>query len=159
MVGVQGRVEQARHAIGRGVTQRRACTLTNVARSGLVYTYRMPLKDAPVISGMHNYSTLYPRFGARRVRVFLQRDGMTIWRDSAAGVWPVAGLQVPTKKARKRYRSYGRQPFVATAPNQGWAYDFVFDGCANGQKLKCLTVVDEFSKDSLYIEAAGSIRS
>ncbi len=33
---------------------------------------------------------------------------------------------------------------------------FVFDGCANGQKLKCLTVVDEFSKESLCIEAAGS---
>jgi len=28
------RLEQARHAIGKGVTQRRACTLMNVARSG-----------------------------------------------------------------------------------------------------------------------------
>ncbi len=35
----------------------------------------------------------------------------------------------------------------------------MFDGCANGQKLKCLTVVDKFSKESLCIEAAGSIRS
>ncbi len=35
----------------------------------------------------------------------------------------------------------------------------MFDGCANGQKLKCLTVVDEFSKESLCIDAAGSIRS
>lgn len=148
MVGVQGRIEQARYAMGRGVTQRRGCTLMNVARSGLVYTYRMPLKDAPVISGMRKYSALYPRFGSRRIRVFLQRDGMTIGRDRAARIWATAGLQVPTKRGRKRYRSNGRQPFVATAPNQVWAYDFVFDGCANGQKLKCLTVVDEFSKES-----------
>ena len=48
---------------------------------------------------------------------------------------------------------------MATAQNQVWAYDFVFDGCANGQKLKCLTVVDEFSKESLCVDAAGSIRS
>jgi putative transposase len=48
---------------------------------------------------------------------------------------------------------------VATAPNQVWAYDFVFDGCANGQKLKCLTVFDKFSKESLCIDSAGWIRS
>jgi putative transposase len=33
------------------------------------------------------------------------------------------------------------------------------DGCANGQKLKCLTVVDEFSKESLFIDVAGSKHS
>lgn len=25
-----------------------------------------------------------------------------------------------------------------------WSYDFVFDACANGQQLKCLTLVDEY---------------
>ena len=40
-----------------------------------------------------------------------------------------------------------------------WAYDFVHDACANGQKLKCLTVIDEFTRESLAIDVAGSIRS
>ena len=40
-----------------------------------------------------------------------------------------------------------------------WAYDLVFDACANGQQLKCLTVVDEFSRECLAIDTAGSIRS
>ena len=40
-----------------------------------------------------------------------------------------------------------------------WAYDFVHDTCANGQKLKCLTIVDEWTHESLAIEVAGSIRS
>jgi putative transposase len=44
-------------------------------------------------------------------------------------------------------------------PNQVWAYDFVFDACANGQKLKCLTVVDEWTRESLAIDVGGSIRS
>ena len=39
-----------------------------------------------------------------------------------------------------------------------WSYDFVFDACANGQKLKCLTMIDEFTKESLFIDVAGSIR-
>ena len=44
-------------------------------------------------------------------------------------------------------------------PIQVWAYDFVFDACANGQTLKCLTVVDEFTRECLAIDVAGSIRS
>jgi putative transposase len=47
----------------------------------------------------------------------------------------------------------------ASAPNNVWAYDFVFDACANGQQLKCLTVIDEFTRESLAIDVAGSIRS
>ncbi len=39
------------------------------------------------------------------------------------------------------------------------SYDFVFDRCANGQKLKCLTVPDEWTKEGLAIEVDGCIRS
>lgn len=35
----------------------------------------------------------------------------------------------------------------------------MFDACANGQQLKCLTIVDECSRESLAIDVAGSIRS
>jgi putative transposase len=40
-----------------------------------------------------------------------------------------------------------------------WAYDFVFDACANGQQLKCLTVIDEWTRECLAIDVAGGIRS
>jgi hypothetical protein len=43
---------------------------------------------------------------------------MTIGRDRVARIWAAAGLQVLAKRGRKRYRCNGRQPFVATAPNQ-----------------------------------------
>ena len=35
----------------------------------------------------------------------------------------------------------------------------MFDGCANGHQLKCLTVIDEFTRECLAIDVAGSIRS
>lgn len=30
-----------------------------------------------------------------------------------------------------------------------WAYDFVFDITASGQQIKCLTVVDEYTRECL----------
>lgn len=51
------------------------------------------------------------------------------------------------------------RPLPPTARNHVWAYDFVFDMCANGQGLKCLTVVDEWTRECSAIEVAGGIRS
>jgi putative transposase len=47
----------------------------------------------------------------------------------------------------------------AATANQVWAWDFVHDSCTNGQSLKCLTVVDEHTRECLAIDVAGSIRS
>jgi putative transposase len=35
----------------------------------------------------------------------------------------------------------------------------VFDACANDQQLQCLTVIDEYTRECLAIDVAGSIRS
>src|SRR3970282_987317 len=50
-------------------------------------------------------------------------------------------------------------PWEPADAGQVWAYDFVFDACANGQQLKCLTVIDEYTRECLAIDVAGSIRS
>ena len=51
------------------------------------------------------------------------------------------------------------RPLPPTARNHVWAYDFVFDTCANRQTLKCLTIVDEWTRECLAIDVAGGIRS
>jgi putative transposase len=51
------------------------------------------------------------------------------------------------------------RPLPPTAINHVWAYDFVFDTCADGRSLKCLTVIDEFTRECLAIDVAGGIRS
>ena len=70
-----------------------------------------------------------------------------------------ADLQIPKKRRRRRVASTRPRSQPATGPNQVWAYDFVFDACANGQKLKCLTVVDEWTREALAIDVSGSLRS
>ena len=62
-----------------------------------------------------------------------------------------AGLQVPRKRPRKRIALSRPRPQAPLAAGQVWAYDFVFDACANGQQLKCLTVVDEYTRESLRL--------
>jgi putative transposase len=42
--------------------------------------------------------------------------------------------------------------------NQVWAIDVVHDACTNGQKLKCLMVTEELTRDGLAIEVAGPFR-
>ncbi len=51
------------------------------------------------------------------------------------------------------------RPLPATGPNHVWAYDFVFDTCADGRTVKCLTIIDEFTRECLAIDVAGGIRS
>jgi len=74
-------------------------------------------------------------------------------------LWRLAKLQVPRKRPRKRIAVSRPRPVPASGANQVWAYDFVFDACANGQQLKCLTIIDEFTRECLAIDVAGSIRS
>jgi len=75
-------------------------------------------------------------------------------------LWQTARLQVPRKRLRKRIAAAPRaRPQTPSGPNQVWCYDFMFDHCANGQQLKCLTVADEFTKEGLAIEVDGRIRS
>lgn len=40
-----------------------------------------------------------------------------------------------------------------------WAYDFVFDSCANRQQLNCHTVVDDWTREWLASDVADAIRS
>jgi putative transposase len=51
------------------------------------------------------------------------------------------------------------RPLPPAGVNHVWAYDFVFDTCADGRSLKCLTVVDEYTRECLAIDVGGSIRS
>jgi hypothetical protein len=78
---------------------------------------------------------------------------------ASPSLWRSAGLQVPRRRPRRRVAAARPRRLPASGPNQVWAYDFVFDTCAHGAALKCLTVVDEFTRECLAIDVARSIRS
>jgi putative transposase len=138
---------------------RRACALFDVARSGATYASKREAADAPVIARMRELAKLYPRYGYRMIQLLLAKQGVTMSVDRAYRLWRVAGLQVPRKRPRKRVATGRPRPKTPTSPNQVWAIDFVFDTCADGRQLKCLTVLDEWTRECLAIDVASGIRA
>ena len=159
MVGAPVRRRQIAYANQRGLSVRRACALMSVARSTLHYESRLIKRDAPAVAVMRELAAQYPRYGYRRIQVFLERQGHRMSADRAHRLWRQCGLQVPRRRPRRRIASGRPRPLPATGAGYLWAYDFVFDACANGQQLKCLTVIDEYTRECLAIDVAGSIRS
>jgi putative transposase len=159
MVSVPARRSQVAFAAVKGLSQRRACTLIGVGRSALCYRSVKIERDAPVLARMAELSAQYPRYGYRRIAIFLDRDGHKMSFGRAHRLWRRAKLQVPRKRPRKRISTGRPRPNAPTGANQVWSYDFVFDWCASGQQLKCLTVTDEWTKEGLAIEVDGRIRS
>lgn len=102
MVSVPARREQVAYAGRRGLSQRRSCTLLGVARSALGYRSMKAEKDASVLARMAALGAQYPRFGYRRIRIFLDREGHVMSWGRCWRLWRRARLQVPRKRPRKR---------------------------------------------------------
>ena len=159
MVSVPARRSQVTYATGHGLSQRRACTLIGVGRSALRYRSLKAETDTAVLTRMVELSAQYPRYGYRRIAIFLERAGHKMSFGRAHRLWRRARLQVPRKRPRKRIATGRPRPNAPTGANQVWSYDFVFDWAADGKQLKCLTVTDEWTKEGLAIEVDGRIRS
>ncbi len=158
MVSASARREPVRYAMARGRSSRRACWLMDVARSSLNYQSRMPARDAQLERRLREVAEKHPRDGYRRAWAVLRR-GMLINLKRVRRVWQAMGLSLPKRRPRRRVRSISLRSLSATTANQVWAYDFVHDGCANGQRLKLLTVVDEWTRECLAIEVGACINS
>jgi putative transposase len=156
MVSAQARREQVAFARRRGLSCRRACALLSVARSALTYESKMPEKDKALAGELRALSTKHPRWGYRMVRNWLSAQ---VSYSRVYRVWKQNGLCLPKRRPRKRIRGDGHRWMSAVNPNAVWAYDFAHDECANGQKLKCLVVVDEWTHESLAIQVGARMRS
>ena len=68
------------------------------------------------------------------------------------------GLAVRRRK-RKRIGLIERVPLphAAAATNQSWSMDFIADGLADGRQLRCLAIVDDYSRECLALEVDTSI--
>lgn len=160
MVSAPGRRRQVSHARTRWrLSLRRACALLHVARSGATYASKREAADAPAVTRLRELSALYPRYGYRMMQLLLAKQGMKMSTERTHRLWKSAGLQVPRKRPRRRIASRRPRPTPAAGPNHVWAIDFVFDTCADGRQLKCLTIIDEWTRECLAIDVRSGIRA
>ena len=98
------------YATARGLSQRRACTLVFQVENGLpcIIRSRKAVKNAAVIARMQELSAQYPRFGYRRVRIFLGRDGfaMSLAGRIGYGVWQSSRCRASAHESVLRARDH-----------------------------------------------------
>ena len=98
-------------------------------------------------------------YGYRRVHVMLKREG---WQDNVKRVYRLyqeQGLSLRMKRPKRNKSARLRQPkHVVTAMNQIWSMDFVADALFDGRKLRALTVVDNYTRESLAIDVGQSLK-
>ena len=105
----QARREQVGFACEHGLSERRACGLLGIARSTLSYELTLPAKDAPVIAAMKTLSAQYPRYGYRRIRIFLRRQGHQLGESDRATASVPLELAVPTQRRHSSKQNLGRK--------------------------------------------------
>ncbi len=64
-------------------------------------------------------------------------------------------LKSPKRKVSIKIR---REPVVATRKNECWSTDFVSDGLFDGRRLRALTIVDNFTRESPAIRVGCCCR-
>jgi putative transposase len=64
---------------------------------------------------------------------------------------------VRPKQRRKIARRQRGRMATATGPNQCWSMDFMSDKLADGRSFRILTVVDQFTRECVCLEAHGAM--
>jgi len=157
VVGLPVRREMARYLQQEyQVSERRSCKVLRIARS----TQRRQAghRHAELIKRLIELSEQHPRYGYRKVWKLLRNEGYVISRERTRLLRRQEGLQV-RKKLKKQRRSGTSTglPTKALFENHVWSYDFVADQTIDGKRLRCLTVIDEYSRQCMMIEVNRSL--
>lgn len=148
MVSAPARRELVRYLKERGLTERRALRIARMSASA--YRYRpAPDRNVALRERILALAHRHRRYGAGMIYLKLRQEGLVVNHKRVDRLYGEAGLQV-RRRRRKKVPVADRcplgRPLVA---NQVWSMDFVFDALSTGRRIKCLTVVDDFTKESV----------
>jgi transposase InsO family protein len=126
------------------------------------YEPRVADDEAVLTTQIIDLAKQYGRYGYRRITALLRREGWHVNRKRVERIWRQEGLKVPQKQPKRGRLWLNDGSCVRLRPehaNHVWAYDFVFDRTHNGRALKLLTVVDEYTRQSLAVEVGRKLTS
>jgi len=97
------------------------------------------------------------RYGYRRLTVLLRREGWKVNAKRIYRLYTEEQLIVRTKQRRKIACRQRGTIATATAPNQCWSMDLMSDKLADGRWFRILTVVDQYTRECICLEADRAI--
>ena len=135
------------------ISVHRSCRLALLQRS--VWYAKSQARDQSALRlRIRDIAMSRPRFGYLRVLVMLKREGWEVGKKRVYRLYCLEGLQLRMKvKRRKRIALLRGKAVPATAANQHWSMDFVHDQMHDGRKFRILTVIDQWSRESVSLEA------
>ena len=140
-----------------GVSARRACRLVVLSRSRWHYQPRRPPRDAPVRARLRELAAARPRFGYQRLHLLLRREGLMVNHKRVYRLYREEHLLGRPHRGRKP-PAVPRVPLPAlTQANARWGMDFIHDACTDGRRFRCLTMVDEYTRECPVIEVDTSL--
>jgi putative transposase len=138
------------------VSRTRACGLMGIERSTMYYRCE-PVNDEALRASLKEMASERRRWGYRRLLVLLRRQGFTDNHKRVYRVYQEEGLQVPKRRKRKTAKWRGEKLVKPMGPGQYWSMDFVHDATAYGSKFRMLNVVDDYTRECLWIEVDTSL--
>ena len=150
VVGAPARREVVRWMCGRGLTERHALQVIGMSASSLRYR-PAPDRNADLRQAIVARAHRHRRYGAGMIYLKLRQQGRVVNHKRIERFDAEAQVQVRCRK-RKKVPVGERQPLVRPeAANEAWSMDFVFDRSAEGRTIKCLTIVDDATHESVAI--------
>lgn len=138
------------------MSQRHACGVVQWHRSSCRYQAK-PDGNDDLRDILKALATARPRWGQERLHVLVRRQGYLVNHKRTERLYRELGLSLRLRRRSKRASTVRVPAALPVGPNQRWSMDFVSDQLVTGQRLKCLTVVDDFTRESLGILVARSI--
>lgn len=141
-----------------GCSQRQALRIVRMSAS--TYLYVSQRKDESVLKArIKEITDTRVHYGYRRVHVMLRREGHMDNVKRVYRLYREEGLSLRLKRPRRNKAAQRRQPKqLAHTINEIWSMDFVADALFDGRKLRMLTVVDLFTRESLAIDVGQSLK-
>ena len=137
------------------ISERRACSLLGLSRSVLHYVSQRI--DDGLQERLVELAGERRRFGYRRLHILVEREGFVVNHKRVHRLYRQAGLAVRKRRKRERVAVERRPLQIPPGPNHTWSMDFVFDALATGTAIKCLTVVDDCTKEAVEIAVGRRI--
>jgi len=120
------------------------------------YTSNRPLQEA-LRCRLRELAATHVRYGYRRLTVLLRREGWKVNAKRVYRLYDQENLKVRSVERKKIGRRQRVSHGPATCPNQCWSADFVSDKLTDGRSYRILTVIDQFTRECVALEADRSL--